>query len=111
MRKSSFSNAMPLHLELSRELATLIMGHDSCLYSQWFEGNKNQLTDSLSCDHHLSDPDLLALLSSEIPEQMLMNFKLYPLLLKYVELTTRLVALYSTNFNKRRNSGAPGTHL
>jgi len=79
MRKSSFSDATPLHLELSRDLATLIMDHDSCLYSQWFEGDKNQLTDSLSRDHHLSDPDLLALLYSAIPEQMPTNFKLYPL--------------------------------
>jgi len=77
MRKSRFSDAMHLHLELSHELATLIMGHDSCLYSQWFKGDKNQLTDSLSRDHHLSDLDLLALLFSEIPEQMPVNFKLY----------------------------------
>jgi len=89
MRKSSFSDATPIHLELSCDLMTLIMDHDSCLYSQWFEGNKNQLTDSLSCDHHLSDPDLLALLYSENPEQIPMNFKLYLLLPKLVlKLTT-----------------------
>jgi len=39
---------LTLHLELSRELATLLMDHDLCVYSQWFAGEENELTDSLS---------------------------------------------------------------
>jgi len=79
IRKSSFSDLDPLHLELSRELATLLMDHDSCVYSQWFAGEENELTDSLSRDHHLSDSALLALLHSRIPEQIPKDFKICPL--------------------------------
>jgi len=62
--KSSFSDLNPLHLELSRELATLLMDHSQCIARE-----ENELTDSLSRDHHLSYTELLALLHSCIPKQ------------------------------------------
>jgi len=76
IRKSSFLDLDPLHLELSQELATLLMDHDLCVYSQWFTREENKLTDSLSRDHHLSDSELLALLHSCIPKQISEDFKI-----------------------------------
>jgi len=34
--KPCFSDLKSLHLELSREMATLLMDYDSCMYSSWF---------------------------------------------------------------------------
>jgi len=76
IRKSSFLDLDPLHLELSWELATLLMDHDSCVYSQWFAEEENELTDLLPCDHHLPDSDLLTLLHSCIPKQIPKDFKI-----------------------------------
>jgi hypothetical protein len=80
LRKSNFDDAEPLHLELARATATMIMSHESCLYSQWFAGKENDVADSLSHDHHLSDAALLALLLSSVPEQVPKDFRLCPIL-------------------------------
>jgi hypothetical protein len=56
-----------------------MMDHDSTVYSQWFEGNSNEVADALSHDHHLSDTQLLNLLLSLIPEQIPNNFRICPL--------------------------------
>jgi hypothetical protein len=79
LRKSNFDDRDPLHLDIAQETAELIMSHDSCLYSQWFHGKLNEVADSLSRDHHLSDTDLLTLLHHNIPEQVPEDFKIYPL--------------------------------
>jgi len=79
IHKSSFLDLDPLHLKLSRELATLSMDHDLCVYSQWLAREENELTDSLSHDHHLSDTELLALLHSCIPKQIPNDFRICPL--------------------------------
>jgi hypothetical protein len=80
LRKSNVDDAEPLHLELARATATMTMGHESCLYSQWFAGNENDVADSLSRDHHLSDAALLALLLSSVPKQVPKDFRLCPIL-------------------------------
>lgn len=49
------------------------------LYSQWFAGALNEVADSLSCDHHLPDSDLLILLHSQIPAQIPEGFRICPL--------------------------------
>ena len=79
LRKSSFNDRDPLHLEVARATASLIMDHHSCLYSQWFQGKLNNVADALSRDHHLSDLDLLTLLYSAVPEQVPEGFKICPL--------------------------------
>jgi len=76
IRKSNFSDAEPMHLTLARKFASLILDSDSCLYSQWFAGDKNDVTDSLSRDHHLSADALLNLLCSTVPDQIPANFAL-----------------------------------
>lgn len=79
IKKSNFSDAEPMHRDVARDTARLMMDHDSCLYSQWFEGAKNELADSLSRDHHLSNDKLLTLFHSTIPSQVPSNLKICPL--------------------------------
>ena len=55
------------------------MEHDSTVYSQWFQGVLNEIADSRSRDHHLSDSELLNLLHSCVPEQIPSNFRICPL--------------------------------
>ena len=84
LRKSNFNDANPLHLSLTWAMADLIMDHNSCLYSQWFPGDENNLTKALSHDTHLDDDALLTLLLSHVPEQIPEGFCICPLLLKLV---------------------------
>ena len=64
--------------------ANLLMDHDSCLYSQWFPGDNNIVTDSLSWDTHLDDASLLTLLMYHMPEQIPEGFYICPLLPKLI---------------------------
>jgi hypothetical protein len=79
LQKSSFDDWEPLHLEITRAMATLIMDLNSCLYSQWLKRTLNEVADSLSHDDHLSVMELLTLLHSTIPKQVPEGFKLCPL--------------------------------
>ena len=84
LRKSNFDDAEPLHLSLARAMANLIMDYNSCLYSQWFPGDANNLTDALSRDTHLDNDALLTLLLSHVPEQIPEGFCICPLPLELV---------------------------
>jgi hypothetical protein len=77
--KLNFSDINPMHLMVARDTATMLMDHASMVYSQWFQGVLNEVADSLSRDHHLSDYDLLKLLHSCVPEQIPSNFRICPL--------------------------------
>ena len=44
--------------KVARKLAMLILESDSVLYTQWFKGTWNLVTDSLSQDVHLLSPNL-----------------------------------------------------
>jgi hypothetical protein len=54
----------------ARQLAMLIIKAKSCLYSQWFLGGDNVVSDALSRDFHLSSNDLSKLISSSVPDQV-----------------------------------------
>jgi hypothetical protein len=45
------------------------MDNEACLYSQWFPGSMNDISDSLSRDFHISNSHLANLLLSWFPEQ------------------------------------------
>ena len=91
LHKSNFDDAEPLHLSLAWAMANLIMDHNSCLYSQWFPGNENNLTNALSCDTHLDDDALLTLLLSHVPKQIPEGFCICPFLLELIsQITTWL---------------------
>jgi hypothetical protein len=75
LRKSNFSeHNHPLQLEASRHLAFILLEASAILYSQWFPGKANGLSDVLSRDSHLTDDDLTSLCRSSIPFQVPQNF-------------------------------------
>jgi hypothetical protein len=61
------SNDKALHLT-SRKLAMLLLDFECCIYSQHFKGAYNEVADTLSRRHNLSDTDLLSLIISTYPE-------------------------------------------
>jgi len=80
MRKSNFADStQPLQLVIARELAMLVMDRGCGLVSQWFPGEQNVLSDSLSRDTDLTDHDLTHLFASSIPEQVPQGFNICPL--------------------------------
>jgi hypothetical protein len=95
IRKSNFDEEIqPLQLEIARALATMFMEHNTCLNSQWFRGDWNDVSGSCSWDHHLSEQELTELLLSTFPEQVLMDFILVLLPQELVsKLTTWLLKL------------------
>jgi hypothetical protein len=69
LTKSNFSDSLPssessLCLIVARKLASLIIESSTCLYSQWFKGDSNNVADALSRAHHLSNTELSSLLTS-----------------------------------------------
>ena len=84
LQKSNFNDAQPLHLSLAHAMANLLMDHDSCLYSQWFPGKDNIVTNLLSQDTHLNDASLLTHLLSHVPKEIPEGFCICPLLPKLV---------------------------
>ena len=63
----------------ARQLATTIMGSKSCLYSQWFPGDDNDVSDSLSRYIDLSDEKLIKSLNLNVSSQLPPNFRMVPL--------------------------------
>ena len=85
VKKSNFLEEGETHhdqtakLRASRKLAELAMGQKVKLYSQWFPGADNIIPDSLSRDWHLSDTELIALLTHLLPNQIHPNFRIVPI--------------------------------
>ena len=77
--KASFSETQPMHDEVARWLASILMEHDSALYSQHIRGIQNFIADSLSRDHHLSNKQLTLLFKTLLPSQTPQNFVISPL--------------------------------
>jgi hypothetical protein len=59
--------------------ATMFMERGIKEYSQWFEGQKNQVADSLSRDFDRSDDELTEVLRTILPSQVPLDFKIVPL--------------------------------
>lgn len=73
--KSNFEEeSLPCHFELSRRLARRCIDLKIKSCSQWFPGKQNDVADSLSRDHHLSDYVLTQLFSHSVPTQLPPNF-------------------------------------
>ena len=66
-------------LAAARHLAEISVEHSLVVYSQWFPGKDNIIPDSLSRDWHLSDAQLLKLLTQLFPSQLPQDFNLSPL--------------------------------
>ena len=66
-------------LQFSREHAYRLLINDIKEYSQWFPGDKNDVADSLSRDHHLTDFESASLFHQFLPSQTPADFKISPL--------------------------------
>ena len=82
LRKSNFKEEdeddeeTTAKLVAARHLATLLQDTRACLYAQWFRGEDNDISDSLSRDLHIQTPHLLSLLKSKFPSQVPNNFRI-----------------------------------
>jgi hypothetical protein len=78
LHKTNFHDGDTEKLNLARWLGNHQLEHNYCLYSQWFPGDTNTVTDCLSRDFHLSDSELTTMLQTHCPEQLPDNFQIYP---------------------------------
>jgi hypothetical protein len=60
----------------ARQLAKLVMNSQSCLYSQWFAGVDNVVSDALSHDFHLTDSSLTHIIKFNISHQVPFGLKI-----------------------------------
>ena len=86
LRKSNFKESekespemTEAKIKLSRDHAMRLLKNNCKDYSQYFPGDDNDLADSLSRDHHLSDDTLTKLYLKFLPTQTPQNFKISPL--------------------------------
>jgi len=81
LRKSNFADNLDEDIQLAtaRRLATLIIDSQCCIYSQWFSGDENNISDSLSRDFHLSYTHITSLLSTAFPNQVPFGLEILPL--------------------------------
>lgn len=93
LRKTNFADKVDetIQLTTARKLATLLIGSESNLYSQWFPGDDNSIADPLSRDFHIHDTHLSFLLTSHFPEQTPFGLKILPLPLNIVSWLTSLL--------------------
>ncbi len=78
--KSNFNPSQcPFQLQVARHLASITIEADVCLYSQWFPGEENIVSDMLSRRFDLTDPALTSLILSTIPEQVPYGIQICPL--------------------------------
>jgi len=93
LKKSNFAEEKDefIQLHTARKLATLVMETASCIYSQWFPGESNSISDSLSRDFNI-DPTLLChILSVQFPSQVPFGLSLLPLPNEIVSWVTSLL--------------------
>jgi hypothetical protein len=74
LNKTNFSDKTSpsensIRLIIARKLASLILESHTCLYSQWFQGDKNIIADALSREHEISNEHLVLSLTSSYPTQ------------------------------------------
>lgn len=82
LRKSKFKEddegevQLRLKRETARNFAVTTMKQEIKLYSQWFPGERNEVTDSLSRDFHIPTQRLTNLLRHAAPSQVPPNFSI-----------------------------------
>jgi len=81
LKKSNFSDSSDeiVQLTTARKLASMIIDSDCCMYSQWFPGEQNDVSDACSRYFYLSDYELTELILTSVPHQVPLCFKIYQL--------------------------------
>jgi hypothetical protein len=106
LKKSNFADKEDENVQLTtaRQLGQLLIRSKSCLYSQWFPGDENAISDSISRDFHLPMPTLTNLLVSSIPDQVPFGLKILPL---HTEISSWLICLLRNQPQKEQWSKVP----
>ena len=93
LRKSNFAEEDDEFIQLvtARKLASLVMDSKSCIYSQWFLGESNSISDSLSRDFHVDPSHLCNLLCDNFPLQVPFGLRLLLLPNEIVSWVTSLL--------------------
>jgi hypothetical protein len=93
LQKSNFADSIDesVQLSIARKLAVLLIDTKSCLYSQWFSGEENSISDALSRDFHLEASHLSFLLASHFPDQAPFGLEILPLPNNIVSWATSLL--------------------
>jgi hypothetical protein len=106
LRKTNFVEKQNevVQLTTARQLASVLIKSKSCLYSQWFPGEFNNVSDSLSRDFHILDDNLSNLLSFSFPDQTPFGLKILPL---PIEIASWLTTLLRTQPQKELWSKEP----
>ena len=82
LKKSNFSELgkSPIQasarIEACRMQAILFMSLSIKCYSQWFPGERNQVSDTLSCDNDRSNKELTSVIKSFCPLQVPSHFEI-----------------------------------
>ena len=84
-------------IEVARTHARHFFNNQIKEYSQWFQGSKNNVADSLSRDFHLTDADLTTYLLTHVPEQVPKDFNIAPLPKEIVSWLTLLLRKLPVN--------------
>ncbi len=86
LKKSNFSelgeknpNQASVRIKATRMQATLFLKRGLKSYSQWFKGERNKVSDALSCDNDRTDDKLTLTIKTCCPSQVPSHFKI-PLL-------------------------------
>jgi hypothetical protein len=93
LRKSNFADEDDecIQLVTARKLSSLVIASQSCLYSQWFSGESNTISDSLSRDFHANETHLQNLLCANFPSQVPFGLNLHPLPNEIISWATSLL--------------------
>jgi hypothetical protein len=81
LHKSNFAEKEDENVQFrtAHQLANISIRTRSCLYSKWFKGEDNIVSDSLSHDFHIPSSHLSYLLESFVPEQVPFGLRIFPL--------------------------------
>jgi hypothetical protein len=107
LRKSNFSDSDDEAAQLTTacKLAKLVIDSRSCLYSQWFAGEDNVVSDALSHDFHLTDSSLIHIIQSNIPHQVPFGLRIFQLPQEIISWLTCM--LWSLPFKEHQWSKEP----
>jgi len=101
LKKSNFSEEEDeiVQLTTAQKLASLILSSEGCLYSQWFPGTLNEVSDACSRDNHLDDSKLTHLILMLVPQQVPFGFKICQV---PTEITSWLICLLRSQPQKEQ---------
>jgi hypothetical protein len=106
LKKSNFTDREDENVQLTtaRQLGQLLIDSQSCLYSQWFPGDENDIADSLSRDFNIPTQNLTKLLVSSVLNQVPFGLEILPI---PTEISLWLICMLRNQPQKEQWSKAP----